>query len=393
MAGHRRGAGTGRPLLRQPATGALCLVELKLGRTSPEVDLCQCGLYHLLLQSDPRWRHAGAPSLALVAFEPERREVIFEPVRLADIQARLKALLGRLAGVMGPVPPPIFPPRYIELAQRVIAAFAEFKAPLRLDGEPLVGPTFIRFFAVPERGVKVSQVLEVANSVWTRLETEQPPQLSIQQGRIAIDVQRPDRQPVLWRDLRKKLPPPAATGTTRFPVGVRVDGSLRWADLAEPENCHILVAGTTGSGKSTWLRALIASLVVSNRPETLRLLLIDPKRTAFGPCENSPFLWQPIVYPDETDLLDVLDALVEEMDARYRRLVALQVDDLRDYNARAAHPLPRLLCLCDEYADLVLGNRQRRQEIEGPASPAWEPGEGQPASIWSLPPSAPVGRS
>jgi len=143
-----------------------------------------------------------------------------------------------------------------------------------------------------------------------------------------------------------------------------VDGSLRWADLAEPENCHILVAGTTGSGKSEWLRAMVASLLASNRPASLRLLLIDPKRTAFTLFGGSPFLWRPVIYPDETDVEEVFEALIEEMEARYRLLAAQQVDDLRAYNTRATQPLPRILCICDEYADLVLGNRRRRQEIE-----------------------------
>lgn len=350
-------------LLRQPATGALCLVELKLGQTAPAVDLCQVCLYHLLLEQDPRGRRT-AERLILVAFGPEPRETPVAPDQVAELQSRLKALIGRLADVIGPPPPPPPDTGYRELVQQVMAAFAEFGAQLRPEGEPLVGPTFIRIFAVPERGVRVSQVLRLADSVWTRLQTEQPPQLSVQRGRIAIDVPRPDRRTLFWRDLRAQLPLPTATGTTRFPVGVRVDGSLRWADLAEPENCHILVAGTTGSGKSAWLRAVLASLLASNRPETLRLVLIDPKRTAFGLCEGAPFLWRPVVYPDETDIIEVLEALVDEMEARYRHLAAHQVDDLRAYNVRADHPLPRILCLCDEYADLVLGDRRRRQEIE-----------------------------
>jgi DNA segregation ATPase FtsK/SpoIIIE-like protein len=137
---------------------------------------------------------------------------------------------------------------------------------------------------------------------------------------------------------------------------------LRLADLADSADCHFLVAGTTGSGKSEWLRAMIAGLLVTNIPDTLRLLLVDPKRNAFNELAGSPYLWGDgrIVYPDEVSPIDVFDQLVDEMESRYRQLQKAGVDHLAGLQAQGVR-VPRVVCVCDEYADLI---SQGRKEIE-----------------------------
>jgi S-DNA-T family DNA segregation ATPase FtsK/SpoIIIE len=369
-------------VLTQPATGVPCVVELKTGRASPEADLCQAALYHALLSEAESRRNAR---LALVTFGPERVERLFDATQLKDAQCALKALIGRLAGVAGNVPTrraaiDATPVRrtaakravhrasdgasHSDLAERLVAAFAEFGVRLRFEGKPLLGPRFARFLAVPERGVRVGQVKELAECVWMRLGTSQPPHISLEQGRVAIDVERPDPQIAHWRDARERLDGRRAEGVSRFPVGVAVDGSLRWADLAEPQDCHFLVAGTTGSGKSEWLRAMLASLMAVNGPETLRLVLIDPKRTAFRAFEGSPFLTSHgVVHPSDTDVTSVLAELIDEMERRYRLIADQSVQNLAELN-RVAPALPRLVCVCDEFADLLAGDRKQRQILE-----------------------------
>jgi S-DNA-T family DNA segregation ATPase FtsK/SpoIIIE len=250
------------------------------------------------------------------------------------------------------------------LAEGLLAGFAEFGIRVTLEPAPFVGPTFIRFFAHPDRGVRVRDVEALPRDLWARLALEQPPQIAIGRGHITIDVQRPDRQDVLWnRDVRPHLPSRGGA-CTRFPVGVDVEGRLCWADFAEPEHSHILVAGTAGSGKSEWLRAMLASLLSANGPETLRVVLIDPKMVAFRVFEGAECLLRPIVYPD-TDAMPVLDELVAEMERRSPLLSAAGVQDLRRYHATGGQGLPRILCVCDEYADLVLArDRRARQRLE-----------------------------
>jgi DNA segregation ATPase FtsK/SpoIIIE-like protein len=111
--------------------------------------------------------------------------------------------------------------------------------------------------------------------------------------------------------------------------------------------------GTAGSGKSIWLRAAIASLVETNTPSTLQLVLIDPKRNAFTAWRDSEYLREPIIFPDEASAVSALHALIEEMEARYKRMAAADVDDLRELIRREGRTTPRIVCICDEYADLI----------------------------------------
>src|SRR6202023_3014522 len=99
-------------------------------------------------------------------------------------------------------------------------------------------------------------------------------------GYISIDVQRPDRQSVpLPRHLDK--PPTELDRQPAFPVGVDVAGKAYWLNLADPSTCHILAAGTTGSGKSEFLKAMLAGLAARLSPLELKFILVDPKRVTF----------------------------------------------------------------------------------------------------------------
>jgi DNA segregation ATPase FtsK/SpoIIIE, S-DNA-T family len=135
------------------------------------------------------------------------------------------------------------------------------------------------------------------------------------------------------------------------------------ADFAQPENAHLLVAGTTGSGKSEWLRAAVAGLLLTNTPDTLRLALADPKRNAFQLLRGSPFLYGDIAY-EEDETLALLEGLVEEMESRYGRMAEAGADTLRDLIHRDGRPTPRIFFICDEYGFLMAGEAKTRKELE-----------------------------
>jgi hypothetical protein len=340
-------------LLRQPRTGALCALELKSGRTAPEADACQAAMYRLLL---------GTDDVALLSFKPEPHEQRFASDQLKEAQAKLKALIGRLAGVIGEKPAVAQQPK-TDTGRKIVDALREGGVGVKLDGEPLTGPAFVRYFIDTDPGVRPDRIPQLATMLWTRLKTQEQPQISIERGRIVIDVERADRQTVYWRDLRGQLAKPSRAGSSRFPVGVAIDDSLHWADFAKPQDSHMLVAGTAGSGKSEWLRAAIASLLAQNTPSTLKLLLIDPKRTAFHAFEDSRSLYVPVVYPDDTEITPIFTELIEEMERRYRLISDAGLPDLGAYNLKH-DPLPRIVCFCDEYADLIMADPKQRKEIE-----------------------------
>lgn len=363
--------GTADAIWRSPGGKAWCVAELKLGRGHEEVDLGQACLYHLMLKSLSDGTEPGP--LALVTFKPQRVERLFSAEQLEQAQGRLVELIGRLAGVARAGGPPdgsqcpstrgASPSdHHRQLGQALLDTLQEYDAAAELAGEPLLGPAFVRYPLRPARGVRVRKIESLAEEIRVRLGLEQPPFITSESGQLAVDIQRPDRQMIHLSEVLDQLPVAGPRGSARVPVGVDLEGRLHFADLSQPEHCHILVAGTTGSGKSEWLRAAIAGLIHGNSAETLRLVLIDPKRHAFNDLAGSPWLLEPVVYPDERCVVEVLRRLVEEMERRYAEMDG--ADSLDQHARRSGAALPRIVCVCDEYFDLVNRDRKLRSRLE-----------------------------
>ena len=104
-----------------------------------------------------------------------------------------------------------------------------------------------------------------------------------------------------------------------FPLGVGVNGEVMTADFSDPNMCHLLVAGAAGSGKSEFLKSLVASLIRGSTPGRLQLFLIDPKAVTFTPLANRRRLAGPIM-TDIQSTLKCLEEAVADMDSRYIRL-------------------------------------------------------------------------
>lgn len=433
-------AGVADAILQPAMNGPWCVLEFKLGECSPEADLGQACLYHLMLSqsalsnddrgSGPQWtRDAG--SLALVRFNPQRHEQLFNMSDLQAARGPLLELIGRLAGVLPGQSPaksaaarvagatstiktapgvttgtpasavadrrsspesvaksrPAEPlssgsatersaaspataaavaeaqEAHRRLGQNLIKALAEYGVQVVLECDPIAGPSFLRFPLSLGRGQKVKAVKNLSAELQVRLHLAAEPFVELERGQLVVDVQRLDRQMVPFESIRPHLPSePGRLGNSRVPVGVDLQGNLHCLDFSQTEHSHVLVAGTTGSGKSEWLRTAIAGLLVSNTPETLQLLLIDPKRNAFHALRQSPFLWRPIVFPDEQPAAEVLTELADEMDRRYRLLDG--ADSHAELVAKSSEPVPRIVCVVDEYFDLISRSKADRKAIE-----------------------------
>ena len=136
-----------------------------------------------------------------------------------------------------------------------------------------------------------------------------------------------------------------------FALGRDVAGKPMFVDVTRLP--HLLIAGATGAGKSVALNALLAMLLRNRTPEQLRLLVLDPKRVEFGWLERVSHLLAPVVVEPE-DAVQTLGRLESEMSRRYDLLVESGVRDLSRYNAKAASPVPYLLLVVDELADLMM---------------------------------------
>jgi energy-coupling factor transporter ATP-binding protein EcfA2 len=365
-------------LLRLPRSGKWCVQEYKLGRTSPEADLSQVCLYHLILTRNRAKRKSTRHNdfsnmLALISFQPKMKELLFSEEKIVSAQERLLALIGNLAGVTSKVhrTPPVPKGKAYQTASRLglrlTEVFREYGRPVELAGEPVTGPAFFRFPITPGRGIKLEQIQRLAREIQVRLGLSKPPFIGVDSGRAVVDVERPDRQIIRFHDVQDQLPDcDPETGSALVPLGIDLNAKLRVANLNDPLNAHLLVAGTTGSGKTEWLRVAVQGLIHSNSPKTLRLLLIDPKRTAFNEFAESPYLLTPesLVFPDARPIESVLKELVSEMEHRYVSFQKAGVDNLNQYWNSGREMFPRIVCVCDEYYALIAGDSRKRKEIE-----------------------------
>ena len=116
---------------------------------------------------------------------------------------------------------------------------------------------------------------------------------------------------------------------------------------------HLLIAGSTGSGKSVCINSVVMSLLLSNRPDRLRMLMVDPKRVELTPFNGIPHLYAPVIV-DPDEVLDVLAALLREMFARYKLMEDIGVRNIVGYNSKSEEKMPYALLIIDELADLMM---------------------------------------
>ena len=141
------------------------------------------------------------------------------------------------------------------------------------------------------------------------------------------------------------------TAALPVPLGLGSGGEPVMADLSRMP--HTLVAGSTGSGKSVCMNAIISGLIMSRTPLEVRLVMIDPKRVELTPYQGIPHLYTPVVVEADRAVI-ILRSLVEEMMGRFRQLEKAGVKNISTYNDKVKQKMPYLVILVDELADLML---------------------------------------
>ncbi|WP_017317341.1 DNA translocase FtsK [Mastigocladopsis repens] len=236
------------------------------------------------------------------------------------------------------------------IGEELVATLQSFGISVDYHGAA-IGPAFIRVKLKPQLGVKVNSLLKLSADLQVQLGLANPPLISPQAGYVSVDLPRPDRQVAKFEDYIKSQILPA-TAPVKIAIGVNLDGQLVEADLSDPNTCHFLVGGTTGSGKSEFLRSLLLSLLVRHSPQHLQIALVDPKRVTFPEFEEMRWLYSPIV-KDSDRAIELMDELVTQMESRYQQFEKAGCADLSTYNQRSRQPLPRIVCIFDEYADFM----------------------------------------
>jgi S-DNA-T family DNA segregation ATPase FtsK/SpoIIIE len=218
-----------------------------------------------------------------------------------------------------------------------------------------IGPTFARLRVQPVGKTNFKAVSNKAVDLKMSLGLDVVPIVGSQAGCISIDIQRPDRAVVSLAEALAD-PPKALNGKPAFPVGKDVAGQSHWLNLAEPSDCHLLVAGTTGSGKSEFLRAILGSLAARLGPEHVQFILIDPKRVTFNLHGSSPYLRFSVAH-DIDEALPIIEKCMVEMDRRYKLLETRKLSDVSELSAEL---MPRIVIVIDEFAGFLEGKESKK---------------------------------
>jgi S-DNA-T family DNA segregation ATPase FtsK/SpoIIIE len=238
--------------------------------------------------------------------------------------------------------------------ERIIGSLAEFGIEAEL-AEILIGPTVIQFRIQPSPGVKVSRIVGLANDLTMALAVASLRVEAPIPGKpyVGIEIPNPMRRGITLRSMIEEDEYQETEKTLPLPMGVTINGDPLVVGLEELP--HLLVAGTTGSGKSVFVNSCIIGLCSTRRPDELKMVLVDPKRVEMASYEKLPHILTPPV-TDPKKAVHVLGWAIREMGQRYSRFAEGRVRNLASYN-EAVLPkdrLPHIVIVVDELADLMM---------------------------------------
>jgi len=217
------------------------------------------------------------------------------------------------------------------------------------------GPVITSYEFEPAAGVKVSQVVNLSDDLALAMKAAAVRIIGPIPGRgtVAVEVPNPETATVYLREILVSPEFVEAKGRLPLALGKDTTGNPVVADLASMP--HLLIAGSTGSGKSVGLNTMICSLLYKATPADVRFLLIDPKRLELGVYEQIPHLLAPVV-TDAKEASARLKWIVGKMDDRYKQLQAKAVRNIEGYNKEVPpeEKLPYWVVVVDELADLMM---------------------------------------
>jgi S-DNA-T family DNA segregation ATPase FtsK/SpoIIIE len=217
------------------------------------------------------------------------------------------------------------------------------------------GPHVSRYELRLAPGIKVKKVTELANDLAYALASTDIRILAPIPGKQAVGVEVPNARRRIVRLGDIYAGRPEKTSPLVAWLGKGIDGNPVWTDLAKMP--HVLVAGTTGSGKSACVNGILSSILMQASPNEVRLVLVDPKQVELNHYENVPHLLTPVVTSPRL-AANVLSNLIGEMETRYGIMSEARCRNLVELNRhrkkKGDAPLPHILCVIDELADLMM---------------------------------------
>ncbi|MBQ5758125.1 MAG: DNA translocase FtsK 4TM domain-containing protein [Clostridia bacterium] len=242
-----------------------------------------------------------------------------------------------------------------EAAQILVDTLASFNIAVKITNYS-VGPVVTRFELQPAPGVRVSKIMGLSNDIALALAA---PRVRIEApipGKAAVGIEIPNKKaiPVVLREIVESKEFNKATSPITLAFGKDIAGNVITADLAKMP--HLLIAGSTGSGKSVCINDLIVSMVYKSSPADLRMILVDPKVVELSVYGSLPHLLIPVV-TEPKKAASALRWAVNEMMKRYKLFSEVGARELERYNSlqkEASSKLPKLVVIIDELADLMM---------------------------------------
>ena len=240
------------------------------------------------------------------------------------------------------------------IGRKLVETLGHFGVEAKIVGI-VSGPHVSRFELRLAPGTKVKKVTELSNDLAYALASTDIRILAPIPGKQAVGVEVPNTRRRLVRLGDIYAGRPEKTSPLVAWLGKGIDGNSVWTDLAKMP--HVLVAGTTGSGKSGCVNAILSSILMHASPNDVRLVLVDPKQVELNHYEHVPHLLTPVVTSPRL-AANVLANLIGEMESRYGIMGQARCRNLAELNRARAKageaPLPHILCVIDELADLMM---------------------------------------
>ena len=216
-----------------------------------------------------------------------------------------------------------------------------------------VGPVVTTFEFKPLPHIKVSKILALQDDLAMALKAKSIRIQAPIPGKDVVGIEIPNEKQetiylreILESDIFKKSKSPLTLA-----LGKDIVGAPFVTDLAKLP--HLLIAGTTGSGKSVGINAMILSLLYKNSPDELKFVMIDPKMLEFSIYNDIPHLLTPVI-TEPKKAITALNAMVKEMERRYKLMAKMKVKNIENYNKKADEKLPYIVIIIDELADLMM---------------------------------------
>ncbi|QHX36456.1 DNA translocase [Spiroplasma sp. BIUS-1] len=250
-----------------------------------------------------------------------------------------------------------------EKAQRINETFKQFGVHASVTNMN-IGPTVIKFEIQPEPGTKVNSITSLENDLKLALATQNVIMESPIPGKQAVGIEIPNDKPeiVPMRTVIEEQPITKMGSKLYFAIGKTVTGDMLFGELDKMP--HLLVAGSTGSGKSVMINGIISSILMKAKPHEVKFLMIDPKKVELSVYSSIPHLLAPVI-SDMSVANSALKKVINEMERRYALFTTNGVKNIDGFNSRQASSetkLPYYVVIIDELADLMMTSNKKDVE-------------------------------